>query len=782
MEGTGIVASLFVIQGTDQGKRFELKARPMALGRDGSNPIRLHDNEVSRRHAEVRPADDARAFRVVDLGSANGTYVNGKAVDQVALRPGDQLRLGQTVMLFSEGGAPPEKDLTTRVDLLGKASPEDRSAIIKSIPAADGSRVLEAGGAAGDWLKVRLANLSVMYQATQAISHVTDVDALLPQVLQLVFDSIGADRGAILLADDEGELRPKAVLWKGEADPDERMTISRTIVDHVREQGQGVITSDASGDTRFGPSQSIVDYLIREAICVPIQGRHTTLGVLYADVRAGTDLSDSAKKSKFSQDHLTLMVAIGHQAGLAIENTLFYQAKLQAERLAAVGQTIATLSHHIKNILQGVRGGSYLIDMGLSEKDDAIIRRGWAIVEKNQAKIYNLVMDMLSFSKEREPTLEPTDLNQVVSDVVELMQSRAEEMGVKLAWIPSADLPELPLDADALHRAILNLVTNAIDASEEAEGATVTLSAEWDEASATARVSVADNGVGIPEEDLASIFQVFASTKGARGTGLGLPVAKKIVREHGGQIVVTSRIGHGCDGSSSSCPAAGPTGRRAWRRWDESVRDAGFGGSSIRHRESRPSPSASHRKQLLRPGSERRPGRGKLGRRVVRLAVQRLGPTDLVDLDELHQPVHPGRRAAGQRRPDQADDHHRPGAADLGTSDLDHAAGPHRLIAAQVQDPLEHQVRRVPGGSIGGGIAGLQGQGHQDPGVEGPVMVGIPRQDQPVREGLEVHAPCRPLAAPETGSGPGSVAAYRVPRSRATGHRGTKAATDYVTR
>ncbi len=127
-----------------------------------------------------------------------------------------------------------------------------------------------------------------------------------------------------------------------------------------------------------------------------------------------------------------LMVAIGHQAGLAIENTTFYNDKIQAERLAAVGQTIATLSHHIKNILQGIRGGSYLIDLGLNEKDEAIVRRGWTIVEKNQTKIYNLVMDMLSFSKDREPALEPADLNETVGDVVELMQSRAEELGVQL--------------------------------------------------------------------------------------------------------------------------------------------------------------------------------------------------------------------------------------------------------------------------------------------------------------------------------------------------------------
>ncbi|MBX6312671.1 MAG: FHA domain-containing protein [Isosphaeraceae bacterium] len=570
------MASLFVIQGADQGKRFELKPRPMAMGRDSSNPIRLLDHEVSRRHAELRPIDDTNAFRIVDLGSANGTYVNGRPVDQARLRPGDQVRLGQTVLLYSEGSPPTERDLTERVDLLALAHPDDRSAIVRSLPVGDGSHVLEAPTSAGEWLKVRLANLAVLYQTTQAISHITDVDELLPQILQLVFDSIGADRGAILLADEGGELVPKAVRWRGEADPDERMTISRTIVEHVRTQGQGVITSDAPADKRFSPSQSIVDFAIREAICVPIQGRHTTLGVLYADVRAGSDFQaptsggQARLRSRFTQEHLTLMIAIGHQAGLAIENTQFYQAKLQAERLAAVGQTIATLSHHIKNILQGLRGGSYLIDMGLNQKDEAIVRRGWTIVEKNQAKIYNLVMDMLSFSKEREPALEPADLNATVADVIELMQSRAQELGVELAWRPSGDLPQVLIDPEGIHRAVLNIVTNAIDASEDVSNGRVVVTTSWDEATATARITVADNGVGIPEEDLKSIFQVFASTKGTRGTGLGLPVSQKIVREHGGRILVKSQVGKGSQflielpmrradgkGTSDELPASG---------------------------------------------------------------------------------------------------------------------------------------------------------------------------------------------------------------------------------
>jgi signal transduction histidine kinase/pSer/pThr/pTyr-binding forkhead associated (FHA) protein len=542
------VASLFVIQGADQGKRFELTTSPISLGRDNTNPIRLHDTEVSRRHAEVRRSDEA--YRVVDLGSANGTYVNGQAVDQSPLRSGDRLQLGQTVMLFSEAQAgSSDREVASRVNMLAPASPDDRSAILKTVPAGEGSRVLQAPDIAAGWLKDRLTNLKVMYQATQAISHVLDTDALLPQILEMVFESIGADRGAILLKDENGGLVPKAVRWRGEPDPDEKLSISHTIVDHVLQQGQGVLTSDAPADKRFGPAQSIVDHGIREAICVPIQGRHVTLGVLYADtLTTGTARlakDGSAERGRLSQDHLMLMVAIGHQAGLAIENTEFYKAKLQAERLAAVGQTIATLSHHIKNILQGIRGGSYLIDMGLKEKDDQVVRRGWTIVEKNQGKIYNLVMDMLSFSKDREPALEPTDLNETVTDVIELMQSRATELGVALGFEPASEMPQVTIDPDGIHRAILNLVTNAIDAAEGVEGARVAVATGWDPVSAVARVTVSDNGVGIDEDDVDSIFQVFASTKGARGTGLGLPVSQKIVREHGGKIVVTSAPGRG---------------------------------------------------------------------------------------------------------------------------------------------------------------------------------------------------------------------------------------------
>ena len=239
------------------------------------------------------------------------------------------------------------------------------------------------------------------------------------------------------------------------------------------------------------------------------------------------------------------MVAIGHQAALAVEDTSYYIAMVQAERLAAIGQTIATLSHHIKNILQGIRGGSYLIEEGLKTTDSEVVRKGWTIVEKNQEKISNLVMDMLTFSKEREPDLTPADVNELVADVVELMHARAREAGVELVVLPGDDIPELMFDPELMHRAVLNVVTNAIDACEKREQSRVTITTGYDAEQTLAWIRVRDNGAGIPEQDLQKVFALFESRKGSRGTGLGLPVSQKILREHGGDIRVQSQPGEG---------------------------------------------------------------------------------------------------------------------------------------------------------------------------------------------------------------------------------------------
>jgi signal transduction histidine kinase len=544
-----VVPRLIVIKGADEGRQFPLDRQVVGVGRDSSNGVRLHDTEASRKHAEFRKVDVG--YCLVDLGSANGTFVNGQPAGEYPLQPGDQIQIGQSVLVYSAGSreASPTSDLADRISMITRQDLELSSAIIKTIGEGEGSRILaQPEQVEGPWLKGALANLAVMYETTQAISHILDVDQLLEKIMDLIFQTIEADRGCIMLREGEtGQFEPKAARWRENVDPLTKMDVSRTIMDYVLREKQGILASDATRDERFNAGQSILRYGIGEVICVPMKGRHETVGVLYLDTRSSArELFDRHQTEvKFTPDHLSLAIAIGHQAALAIEESRYHQAMVQSERMAAIGQTIAALSHHIKNILQGLRSGGEIVNRGLSEKDEPMLLQGWKIVEKNQARIYDMVIDMLSFSKDREPTLESTDLNKLVEEVLELAHSRAEEAGITLESRLENAPAKVEVDPEALHRALLNVVCNAIDAVEEHENACVSVGTSQEADGSWVRIEVDDNGPGIEPHLLQNLFKPFHSTKGARGTGLGLAVSRKILREHGGDILVHSQPGKG---------------------------------------------------------------------------------------------------------------------------------------------------------------------------------------------------------------------------------------------
>ena len=535
--------SLFVIQGRNRGSRYDLTNHEgaMCIGREAGNFVQLDDNEVSRRHAEIRRIGET--FVVGDLKSSNGTWLNSRKIERAELSSGDQIQVGRTILVYARDGV--DVPAAGLVDIVPASNAADGSRIVRTAHEVDIGGNPLPDDTQNRWLARARSNLQVMYRTALAVSHTLDIDELLGRILQLVFEWVEADRGCIMLLDPESkQLRTKARRDRrvGETTA---MAISRTILDYVLDRGEGVITSDAQDDDRFSGGNSVVRTGVREAICVPMQGRYGTVGVIYVDTTVPLGDAIEHGQRQFTDEHLKLLIAIGHQAALAVEDTTYYSAMVQSERLAAVGQTIATLSHHIKNILQGIRGGSYLVDMGLENEDLAVVRKGWDIVNRNQNKISSLVMDMLSFSKEREPDPVPSDLVALVTDIVETVQQRADEIGAAIDWAPPTDVPQLLFDPEALSRAILNVVTNALDAVEDRDGAAVTIHVECDTEAERVRVIVGDNGEGMAPETIAEIFNLFVSTKGARGTGLGLTVSRKILREHGGDIRVTSRPGEG---------------------------------------------------------------------------------------------------------------------------------------------------------------------------------------------------------------------------------------------
>jgi signal transduction histidine kinase len=471
-------------------------------------------------------------------------------VKQHRLSSGDQVQLGSILMLYTGPAHDAGQDLTQSVTIAPPQQSGDRSHIVHAISQAAGDRIfqLDAEPAQDSWFARIRSNLQVMYHTALAVSHTLDIDQLLQRIMELIFEWVAADRGCIMLVNPEtAKLEPRVRRTGKGVTADEKITISKTILDYVLEHHEGVLTSDAQQDDRWDPAASILQMGIREALCVPMQGRYDVVGVIYIDTSTSPQQAIlRGGATKFKEEHLKLMIAIAHQAALAVEDTRYYSAMVQAERLAAIGQTVATLSHHIKNILQGIRGGSYLIEMGLSEHDESIVSKGWKIVEKNQQKISALVMDMLTFSKEREPDLMPSQLNEVVGDVVELEQSHARDLDVEMHWQPGEGIPTLIFDPEGIHRAVLNVLTNAVDAACEVERhGRVEVRTEHAVEDRCVRVIVEDNGVGIPAEQMETLFSPFVSTKKGRGTGLGLPVSQKILREHGGRIVVRSQAGQG---------------------------------------------------------------------------------------------------------------------------------------------------------------------------------------------------------------------------------------------
>jgi PAS domain S-box-containing protein len=222
--------------------------------------------------------------------------------------------------------------------------------------------------------------------------------------------------------------------------------------------------------------------------------------------------------------------------------------KAGAERMAAIGRTVAGLAHYIKNVLNGLKGGGYVVQSGLRQEDIPLTARGWSMVERNLDQISNIVMDMLIYSTDRRPRYEAVDPNDLAAEVLELMTERAKLANVRLESDLAADSGPVPMDRTGIHRALLNLVSNAIDACTlegivEGNGRVhlrVDRPAGWG-----VRFTVSDNGTGIDEPTQERLFSDFFTTKGYKGTGLGLPVTQKIVHEHGGRLGFESEPGRG---------------------------------------------------------------------------------------------------------------------------------------------------------------------------------------------------------------------------------------------
>lgn len=219
--------------------------------------------------------------------------------------------------------------------------------------------------------------------------------------------------------------------------------------------------------------------------------------------------------------------------------------RLDAERLGAVGQTVAGLAHTIKNLLMGLEGGIYMVDTGLRKGDASRILDGWEVLQRNFNKTTTLVKDFLSFSKGRLPELKLIDPMTLVEDIVELYADAAMKQGVELKNESVTDVKPALLDPDGMEACLTNLLSNGIDAAIMRENGNKVVIVRTYDKDDILYFEVEDNGAGMDSEVIQKIFTTFFTTKGNKGTGLGLLTTRKIIQEHGGTIDVSSDKGKG---------------------------------------------------------------------------------------------------------------------------------------------------------------------------------------------------------------------------------------------
>jgi signal transduction histidine kinase len=276
------------------------------------------------------------------------------------------------------------------------------------------------------------------------------------------------------------------------------------------------------------------------AVAYALERHGRRLGLLLTpahDESSSTDGRSAAANPEVVQAFCT------HLA-IALELSELQRERIRQERLAAIGETVAGLSHCLKNTLNGLRGGAYIVESGMEREDAGTIGQGWKILKSGIRSVENLSLDMLYYAGEHIPQREPANPNQIVEEVVDLLRESAASQGVELRTELDGRMEKVPLDRLGIYRVILNLTANAIDACiESGTGNTITLRSTFGPEEVL--LAVEDSGIGMTEFTRRRIFERFFTTKSAKGTGLGLAVVKKIVDEHGGTIEVESAPGKG---------------------------------------------------------------------------------------------------------------------------------------------------------------------------------------------------------------------------------------------
>jgi adenylate cyclase len=333
------------------GQRLEFTLDKMCtIGRHPSNLVQLEDREVSKEHAVIDLAEGA--YRLRDLGSSNGTFVNGRRVVELRLRNGDEIRVGTTRLVFWLGAGEPIPHRATGFTV-AQQGPGAAASVVASVRSVEAPHFKpEAAIRDVDLLRSDYEKLRAAMEFQRQVGAETDLSQILEKTLAASFDMLRADNGAILLKGPDGALHIEAVRRRNPDASAEEVVVSETLLDRVMKKREGLLTADAIMDERFQSSKSILAQGIRSAMAVPLVSKGEVRGVLFLDTRERT--------GAFTDKDLGVLSAIGSQAAAALESAEL-RWRLQAEE-----RKRSNLSRFLPPVLveQVARGELQLEDAG----------------------------------------------------------------------------------------------------------------------------------------------------------------------------------------------------------------------------------------------------------------------------------------------------------------------------------------------------------------------------------------------------------------------------------
>ena len=522
-----------------------LSSEKTTIGRDETNIIQVGDDSVSPQHALIERTDNGYILK--DLGSDHGTFVNGEEIESKNLSHHDKVGIGNITYLFLLGSnvrsATPFESLINENDTISISEEDVDPSDMLAQTAPDAIRQLYHKSLAVSQFNIEQASnaherLSLLYQLSEQLRGIKDSLEIIDQGLDLIIKAIPtAERTMVLLrSGNKRQLEVKAVKYRKEQNRDGAIPISRTVLNWVLGERMALVSRDVTEDQRFEDSESIRVSNPNSIVCVPLLRGDTVLGVLYVETSNILD--------PMTQEDAAFAAAVANELALNLDNIRLQRKALRNARMAAIGLTITNLAHNIKNMIMLNQNAMELMGMRLSKYADPKIDRNWQRIQKSFTRINCLSSDMLEYARESEIQIELIDINKLILSGRDIFEQGVENKNPELRFDLTPDNPQWMMDGDQLHRALVNLVVNALEATRNQKNGVIRISTSVDPVKGLS-ITVTDNGDGIPPDKLCRICDLFYTTKGTSGSGLGLPMVQKFVERMGGKLLVRSKTGVG---------------------------------------------------------------------------------------------------------------------------------------------------------------------------------------------------------------------------------------------